>query len=252
MKITLCKQQFELVPLILVTIAILLLISFGNWQLRRLDEKENFITSIETNIANLAIALDELQSLPKNYSKISLSGHFLPNKNAYLYGRRTASPEKDGYYLLSAFAADNGQTYMVSRGWLPHSVKGNLDTSTPPDTETIEGITLPSEKKNFFVPDNDTKNNVWFTLDLQMATEVLGATNKDFYLMQINNNSLPKGVSPLTTTHLSKVRNDHIEYAITWYSLAGCLFIMFMIYGRKKKSLTTKRISNNKLNGSNT
>jgi surfeit locus 1 family protein len=236
MKINLCKQQFELLPLIFVTISILLLISFGNWQIARLEEKENFIKNIETNIINPAIALENSTINPPNYSKISISGRFLPKKNAYLYGRRTSYPEKDGYYLLSAFAADNGQTYMVSRGWLPHSIKDELDTSTEiTSIESIEGIVLPGEKKNFFVPDNDQKNNIWFTLDLEMAAKLLDTTNIYFYVMQINNTSLPKGVIPLTTKHLSKVRNDHLEYAITWYSLAGCLFIMFIIYSRKKR-----------------
>ena len=236
MKISLCKQQFELLPFIFVSITLILLISFGNWQLKRLEEKENFITNIENNIANSAIALSSFKTLPPNYSKISISGQFLPNKDIYLYGRRTAYPEKDGYYLLSAFAAENDQIYMVSRGWFPHSIKDTLDTSTAPPIENIEGIILPSEKKNFFVPENDQKNNIWFTLDLKMATEVLGTTDENFYIMQINSNSLPEGVAPLTTKHLSKVRNDHLEYAITWYSLAGCLFIMFVIYSRKKKN----------------
>jgi surfeit locus 1 family protein len=236
MKITLCKQQFELLTLIFVTITILLLISFGNWQLARLGEKENFITSIETNIAAPAIMLSDFKTTPPNYSKISISGDFLPHKDVYLYGRRTAYPEKDGYYLLSAFVADNSQIYMVSRGWFPHSAKDKLDTSAYQPIENIEGIVLPSEKKNFFVPDNDQKNNIWFTLDLQMATEVLGTTNANFYIMQINSDSLPEGVAPLTTKHLSKVRNDHLEYAITWYSLAGCLFIMFMVSSCKKKT----------------
>ncbi len=237
MKITLYKQEFELIPLVFVTICIIILISLGNWQLRRLEQKEHFIKTIESNIARPAKPIESLDNNPNHYSKISLSGHFLSNKNIYLYGRRTSSPEKDGYYLLSAFAATNGETYLVSRGWLPHSMKNKFDTNIKFDEQAIynqqqiiEAITLPDEKKNFFVPDNDNKNNIWFTLDLKLAADNIGITNTNFYIMQINNQLLPEGIKPLTTTHLNKVRNDHLEYAITWYSLAACLFIMFIYY----------------------
>lgn len=236
MKITLFKQRFEFLPLIFVTVTTLTLISFGNWQLRRLGEKEIFIHTIEENVKNPPIAIENINTDSPYYSKIKLSGKFLPDNNVFLYGRRTASPEKHGYYLISAFAATNGGTYLVSRGWLPQSVKDDIGTklSLEQEEETIEAIILPGEEKNFFVPENDKKNNIWFTLDLKMASEILGTTNKDFYLMQINSQTLPEGASPLFTNNLNKVRNDHLEYAITWYSLAVCLLIIFIIYVRKQ------------------
>jgi surfeit locus 1 family protein len=227
-----------LLPLIFVTIATIILILLGNWQLARLDEKQNFIQTIEFNIANPAISIQDLDTNVPNYSKIKLSGTFLPGKNAFLYGRRSALPEKDGYYLLSAFTAEDGKIYTVSRGWLPQSIKNNMDNFiTDQESETIEAIILPGEKKNFFVPENDRKNNIWFTLDLNMAAEVIDSTVTDFYLMQIDSQNLPKGAVPLKTTHLNKVRNDHLEYAITWYSLAAGLLLVFIIYSRKKTLL---------------
>lgn len=231
------KQQFALLPLIFVTITIIILILLGNWQLAKLDEKQNLIQTIEFNIASPAISIQDLDTNVPNYSKVKLSGTFLLGKNTFLYGRRSAVPEKDGYYLLSAFTAEDGKIYTVSRGWLPQSVKNNMDNFiTDQQSETIEAIILPGEKKNFFVPVNDRKNNIWFTLDLNMAAEVIGSTVTSFYLMQIDSQSLPKGVIPLKTTHLNKVRNDHLEYAITWYSLAACLLLVFIIYSRKEHS----------------
>ena len=80
------------------------------------------------------------------------------------------------------------------------------------------------------MPENDKNNKIWFTIDLDMAHEMLGVTENKYYLMQIQSTTLPEGGKPLSTEHLSKVRNDHFEYAITWYSLAACLLLMFFIY----------------------
>lgn len=231
MKIKFCKWQLELVPLIVTIIATIALICLGNWQLGRLTEKEQFIINIESNIANPAINL----STPNTplYSKVKLSGHFLRGKNAYLYGRRTSAPEKDGYYLISAFAADNGKTYLVSRGWLSHSAKDHINFTY--EQQIIEGMTLPGEKKNPFVPANDLIGRVWFTLDLDIAKNALSINETNFYIMQTKSENQPASLANLNTKNLSKVRNDHLEYAITWYSLAFCLVVIFIVYSRSQQ-----------------
>ena len=229
---TIGKYKIPLFPMIFTIIGVIIMIFLGNWQLKRLDQKNNFIKTVEQNIANPAKSLDQITPNSILYSKIALSGQFIPNKNIFLYGRRTSSPEKDGYYILSAFQAINGKIYLVSRGWMPQSVKNEFVDSESSHA-LIETIALPSEHRGFMVPDNDRNKNIWFTIDLNMAHEVLGVTENSYYLMQINSNLLPKGVKPLLTNHLNKIRNDHFEYAITWYSLAFSLLIMFMIYCRK-------------------
>ena len=223
------KIIFKTLPNIVVLFLIIALVLLGNWQVRRLEEKRNFIQNIENNIKNPAKLLKNLNTPPPLYSKIKISGKFLSNKNIFLYGRRSASLEKDGYYFFSAFAAEDGNTYMVSRGWMPQTIKNNFNSvkSTSEGTELIEAITLPSEKRAAFVPKNDLKNNIWFTMDLNMATDITESNVTDFYLMQINSTNLPQEIKPLQTTYLNKVRNDHLEYAITWYSLAICLLFMW-------------------------
>ncbi len=234
-KISIFSQRFQLTPLIFVIIGVSLLILLGNWQLNRLKKKTNFIQSIEYNIANPATPIDKVNSEEPIYSKISISGKFLADKNIFLYGRRSASPEKNGYYLLSAFEATNGKIYLVCRGWIPQSVKNNLgEFASKQIFDTFEAIILPSETRQFMIPENDKNNRIWFTIDLNMAHEMLGITEDKYYLMQIQSHTLPEGGKYLSTAHLSKVRNDHLEYAITWYSLAACLLIMFFIYCRQK------------------
>lgn len=233
--ISIFGAKFELIPFVLVLIAIIILISLGNWQLNRLSQKEDFIQTIETNIKNPPITVNTISNNIKPYAKIELEGNFLENKNIFLYGRRSASPEKDGYYLLSPFKTIDNDILLISRGWIPQSTKDHF-SEYEQSTETIKiiGITLPNENKSFLAPENDKEKNIWFNIDLNMAKEVVGTNITSFYLMQIDSKDLPNGGKPLSTKHLNKVRNDHMEYAITWYSLAACLFILFLIYGRKK------------------
>lgn len=228
-------SKFELIPFVFALITIIILISLGNWQLNRLSQKKYFIKTIETNIKNPPITMGLINDNIKPYAKIELEGNFIKDKNIFLYGRRSASPEKDGYYLLSPFRTINNDILIVSRGWIPQSTKDNFSQyNQPTETVKIIGITLPNEKKSFIAPENDKQKNIWFNIDLHMAQETVGTNITNFYLMQIDSKDLPNGGKPLSANHLNKVRNDHMEYAITWYTLAGCIFILFLIYGRKK------------------
>lgn len=228
------NKKFETIPFLIVSLCVLVLIGLGNWQLKRLKEKENFIIKIELNIKNPPLELGTPQTIPEFYAKVKLQGHFLDNKNIFLYGRRSAYQEKNGYYLLSPFIDKLGNIYLVSRAWIPHSAKGNINSFKSKSEETITAFVVPGEEKRIFIPENDKKNNIWFTLDLNELSQRLGITNKDFYLMQVNSKDLPKGAFSLPSTYLSVIRNDHLEYAITWYSLAGFLCIIYFLYNRNK------------------
>lgn len=204
------------------------LVILGSWQIGRHYEKTALIQVIESNLLSQPTSISDNGKL---FSKVILEGHFLPNQYVFLYGRRSAETEKDGYYLLSVFQSNN-KKYLVSRGWLPLSTKTQLENFTEREYETIHAIIMHGEKQGFMIPENDNKNKIWFTIDLNAAKENLG-TEDNFYLMQVNSTHLPFGAKALTGNNLSKLRNDHLEYAITWYCLALSLLIIFLIKMKK-------------------
>lgn len=201
----------------------------GSWQISRHYDKTSLIQAIEHNLISPPESLSNNSNV---FSKVILEGHFLPNQYVFLYGRRSAETEKDGYYLLSVFQSNDNRRYLVSRGWIPLSVKTQIENFTEFERETIEAIVMNGEKKSFMVPQNDSKNNIWFTIDLNLAKATFDTEN-DFYLMQINSTHLPEGAKYLTGNSLSKLRNDHLEYAITWYCLALSLLVIFLIKIKK-------------------
>ena len=121
------NHKLETVPFLVVSLCVLALIVLGNWQLKRLKEKENFIAKIELNIKNSPVGMVDLKTAPELYAKIKVKGHFLDSENIFLYARRSAYPEKDGYYLLSPFKDKLGNVYLVSRAFgYPKVFKGVL------------------------------------------------------------------------------------------------------------------------------
>ncbi|WP_375319387.1 SURF1 family protein [Candidatus Tisiphia endosymbiont of Oplodontha viridula] len=224
----------QLLPLLLIILAFIILLSLGFWQIVRLQEKELFLNSIKNNLNNPPIDIKTL-SVDKLYAKVKMKGHFLAGKNLHLYGRKSMSTEKDGYYLISPFQTDGNKIILVAQGWFAGKYKKNIDNVVNDSTE-ITGVILPSEKTKLFVLGNDVKNNVWFTLDLIQASDILGLTLENFYLIMEGNNNRSDILQSLSINNLLNVRNNHLEYAITWFTLAISLAVMFVIYHLPKRN----------------
>ncbi|WP_375359531.1 SURF1 family protein [Candidatus Tisiphia endosymbiont of Neophilaenus lineatus] len=229
------KCQVQLLPLLLTILAFVILLSLGFWQIARLQEKELFLSSMKNNLNNPPINIKALSG-NKLYAKIRANGYFLVGKNLHLYGRRSMSTEKDGYYLVTPFQTDDNKIILVVLGWFAGRHKKNIDNIIDNSME-ITGVILPGERTKLFVLDNDVKNNVWFTLDLTQASDVLGLKLEDFYLVMEGNNNRSDILKSLSIENLLNVRNDHLEYAITWFALAISLAVIFVIYNLSKKEI---------------
>ncbi|WP_375332663.1 MULTISPECIES: SURF1 family protein [unclassified Candidatus Tisiphia] len=228
------KHQVQLLPLLLTILAFVILLSLGFWQIARLQEKELFLSSMKNNLNNPPIDIKTLSG-NKLYAKIRANGYFLVGKNLHLYGRRSMSTEKDGYYLVTPFQTDDNKIILVVLGWFAGRHKKNIDNIIDNSME-ITGVILPGEKTKLFVLDNDVKNNVWFTLDLTQASDVLGLKLEDFYLVMEGNNNRSDILKSLSIENLLNVRNNHLEYAITWFALAISLAVIFMICNLSKRN----------------
>lgn len=223
--------------LILVAVAscVMILGGLGFWQLKRLEEKNIFIAKINSNINNPPLIIGDK---PELYSKIKLRGHFLANQDIYLYGRKSSavnnSQTKDGYYLVTPFQTDDNKIIITARGWFAYNDKPKMQSIENAQSEEIIGITLPSEKKQLFVPENDIARNVWFTLDLNQMSGLLKDKIEDFYLLQMETTHPINILMKLSYSKLTHIRNDHLEYAITWFALAISLIVIFIIYINKR------------------
>ena len=97
-------------------------------------------------------------------------------------------------------------------------------------SKSFEGIAKKITKPNLFKPENDIKNNIWYSLKLEDLESFTGYKLNDFVLfLQNSQNNLVKNkiVSP-------DLPNNHLKYAITWYSVALSILLYFL-YFRKKQ-----------------
>ena len=201
---------------------ILVFIALGSWQIIRLNWKNNLILEIENSLKNPPVELT--QSNQENYLKIKTTGSINFDKQIYLYNLNDNGIP--GFEVVNPILIDN-ENYLINRGWIPFEKKGSQEINFF-DEKNIIGTLKLQGRKNIFKPDNDIDENYWFSLNRE---DILKFTNKEFsnYIIYLDGNyQFPK---PKKIT--ANISNNHKKYAITWFSLAISILLLYL-YFRKK------------------
>ena len=207
---------------VFVYFIILGLLSLGFWQLYRLNWKLNLINEIENSLKNNPV--DLLKNEKKNYLRIKTSGEIDFDKQIYLYNLNEIG--KPGFEVINPIVIDN-QNYLINRGWIKFDQKNKSEINSFNQQNIIGTLKLQS-KASLFKPENDLKKNYWFTLN---RDDIFSFTGKRFsnYIIYLNGDyETPK---PKEIT--ANISNNHKKYAITWFSMAISIFLIYL-YFRKK------------------
>ena len=210
---------------IFVFFSIILFCSLGTWQIYRLQWKLDLINEINYGLNSESVPYSKTNII--NYQKVKFSGTFDFEKQIYLYSLN--SNGKPGYDIITPIKINFNEILLVNRGWISNDLKNNKNINKI-KSKSFEGIVKKISKPNPFKPENDIKNNVWYSLKLEDLQNFTGykLTNFVLYLQNSENNLVEKKIiSP-------DLPNNHLKYAITWYSVALSILLYFL-YFRKKQ-----------------
>ena len=207
---------------VFVIFFISIFVALGSWQIVRLNWKLSLISEIENSLKNPPVEL--AQSNKKNYLKIKTSGSIDLDKQIYLYNLNDNGTP--GFEVINPILIDE-ENFLINRGWIPFEKK-NTEEINFFDENNIIGTLKLQGRKNIFKPDNEIEENYWFSLNRE---DILKFTGKEFskYIIYLDGNyQFPK---PKKIT--ANISNNHKKYAITWFSLAISILLLYL-YFRKK------------------
>ena len=207
---------------VFVYLIIFTLLSLGFWQIYRLNWKLELIEQIENSLKNEPVELSDVKK--KNYLRIKTRGDIDFDKQIYLYNLNDAG--KPGFEVINPIKIGD-ENYLVNRGWIPFEKKDLAEINLV-DQNQIVGTLMLQTKPSTFKPENDIEKNYWFTLDRE---DILKFTGRNFseYVIYLNGDyKIPK---PRLIT--AKISNNHKKYAITWFSMAISILLIYL-YFRKK------------------
>ena len=201
---------------------IFVFIALGSWQIIRLNWKNNLILEIENSLKNPPVELTKTNK--ENFLKIKTSGTIDFEKQIYLYNLNETG--KPGFEVINSIKINN-ENYLINRGWIPFEKKDLPEINLINQNEVI-GTILLQPKYSSFKPKNDLEKNYWFTLNREDIFKFTGKKFSKYIIYLGGDYKVPK---PKVIT--AKISNNHKKYAITWFSMAISILLIYL-YFRKK------------------
>ena len=221
-------MKYKLLFNIFVFLIITLFCVLGTWQLVRLQWKNNLINQISEGLKSPAINYSN--KIKTNYQRISVEGAYDFEKQIYLYSLNNKG--RPGYDVITPFTTVDSENILINRGWIKTAQK-NKNIINKTTNKKIQGLLRKNSKKNIFKPDNEINKNIWFSINLEDVKKFTGKTFNEYilYLEDENINSpKPKQIT-------IDLPNNHLKYALTWYSISISIFAYFLYFRKKNEIL---------------
>jgi surfeit locus 1 family protein len=224
-------------PTLIALPALALLLALGFWQVRRLAWKEALIAERTAALAAAPIAVPQnaAEARRLDFHRVHDEGVFLHDKEIHLGA--TSAAGSVGYQILTPLVEPGGRIVFVDRGYVPAELRDPRRRAAGQLAGQVRIAGLlrlpPPGRPNWFLPDNRPDLNYWFWVDLPaMAAADRLDRVAPFYIdadATPNPGGWPKG--GVTRVALP---NNHLQYALTWFSLAVALAVIYVLYHRRR------------------
>jgi surfeit locus 1 family protein len=225
-------------PTIFTLIGLALLVGLGTWQVQRLGWKTALIARREAGAAAAPLELPRTlaEASALEYRRVRAEGRFLHERELYLHA--TDASGEAGYHIVTPLALARGGTVLVDRGFVPERLKAPETRAAANGGGPVEVTGLlrlpPAGKASWFVPDNQPGRNEWFTLDPMAMAQAARVSDALPFFIDAGATPNPGGFPVGGQTPLD-LPNHHLQYALTWYALAGCLVIVYIQLVRRRR-----------------
>ena len=219
-------------PMIAFICAFSILISLSLWQVKRLKWKSQLINERVASFELDPINLEDITNPEKNeFRKVLVKGEILNEHEMFMPA--LSKRGNNGYHILVPLKIAD-KLFIFDRGWIPLKRKDREKRLLNEISELheIEAIIRLPGKKGRYQPDNEPENNFWFFVEPNLMSEYTGMKlQADFYLEAKNNG--PNN-SPLGNQTRIYIRNNHLQYAITWFLISLGLVGVYLASSIKK------------------
>ncbi len=212
-------------------LALAILIALGVWQLERREEKHALLDRIAFRAAAAPAPIEILLATGDDFAAhrhATARGTFDHAKEVYVYAPRTdGGPTRQGKKVVTPFALVSGGTILVDRGWVDEAWPSADKTVPEPEGEVdVEGVLRPSSLSRTFTPPPDTAKRMLFVRDSAAIASLAGVALKSRLILEATNRL--GNPEPLSTT--LDIPDNHLNYALTWFSLALVLLVIYLRY----------------------
>ena len=201
------------------------------WQIQRLEWKNNLIESINTNYNSFLeeIPLDDTSSAYE-FMNTSIKGKLITDKQMYFYKFNLNG--ESGYEIVIPMQTNEKIHVYIILGWIPFDAKSKFELNNLISNDEIEfsGALVYSKERKPLIPDNDTISNTWYLLNTNEMDQYHNIKSSKYILKLIDQNYFE---NILIEFEPSRITNNHLQYAVTWFLMSFVIMIMYIYYIRQ-------------------
>ena len=211
---------------VLVLVLIVVMISLGSWQLRRLEERRDLNALQAEHTAAAVVANDVLASeVPGagvesvEYRVVEATGEYRLADEVAVRGRSLNGAP--GVWLLTPLVPAEGPALVVNRGWVPQSSSdpsARPPAGVPGGEVTVRGWVRVSEQRAGLGVADPAEGRL---ASLARPDITRYATQLDYpvhpYYLQLNSQDPPPGDYPVMVALPAPGDGPHLAYAVQWF-----------------------------------
>jgi len=200
------------------------LLALGVWQLQRRVWKLDLIARIDQRIAATPVAppgpadWTGITASRDAYRRLTGEGVLLAHRDTLV---QAVTRLGAGFWVMTPLRTDAGFTILVNRGFVPaddaKSFESDVDTRVQ-----VTGLLRMSEPKGGFLRSNDPASGRWYSRDVAAIARARGLGSVAPYF--IDEEATPGVDYPAGGLTVVSLPNNHLIYALTWFSLAALAF----------------------------
>jgi len=221
----------------------------GVWQYRRRQWKINMIKELDEKVRKAdPVELNLENCSGVEYQRVRAQGSF-DNSVEILIGPRTfidssggsagggvisfsraGDSEKVGYLVISPFTLTDGSRVLVNRGWVPTSraeVTARMSGQVVGETN-ISGVLRLTEETSSLMPNNKEDTFRWHSRDVAALASKLNTQPVFLDLDLESSRDVAQRGGPVGGQTRIALRNDHVQYMLTWWGLTLVTTILWI------------------------
>lgn len=224
----------------LITIPALILLAFlGTWQVQRLFWKLDLIDSVEQGMKADPVPLPagtNVDAETWNYRRVVVKGVFDHSKEFHLLAHSERG--NFGYHIITLLKRTDAPGHvLVSRGWVPAEDKdvSRRVAGQVTGEQTITGIARAPWDQGVFTPQNDLQKNLWYSGNAAGMLASIGVTDAPALFVDADASVTVPGGWPRPGHTRLTFTNNHLSYAVTWYSGVVVLAVIYVLWHRRRE-----------------
>lgn len=217
-------------PAALTLVALVLFVglcALGVWQVERLGWKRDLIARVDARIHATPVTAPTSAREDDSYRRVTTTGTFLHDRSILV---QASTVRGAGYWVLTPLRQSDGRIILINRGFVPPEAKTRYDR--PLGLVRITGLLRLTEPGGGFLRSNDPAADRWYSRDVAAIAAARHLPAVANYFIDAQADPRP-GTLPVSGLTVIRFPNNHLQYAVTWFTLAAMVVGAYVIAMRQ-------------------